>query len=480
MMKKAYIAIMLVMLITAVSAKAAVTVITHGVRPLNDFPAWTLNMAEAVKERLGEGSIYVYDLLEEDFIRLQGYGNSDEAILIFDWSNASNENYTGFSEAAGDALFAGLISGEEKGMWTLDRVHFIGHSRGPVVNSEAIERLLKVKGAAANIHVTTLDPTDVSLPVGDSDVNGDGLPPVVIWKGVEFADNYFRKRYCLGESLADFDGIFIEGAVNTDLTGRGICLFPPFSTTIDHSAVHAWYLGTIDTAALSEGLTLIHDDWYIADGAPPREKDGYYFSYVAGGERPTLYSGARRPVQVDWLNDAEHGLVNGNFNRGPQGFNALANSLPGWGWVPKVPGDTYLAYADGGHLVLSENGTMARHNRFYMPPETRSVAFEYLVTSPSPNDALRISLISDLGNVSVMEVSDLKTAGNDWASVRVDASGIAGGTGAMVLELVGGNDGVGATVWVDNVEFTSIPVESKDDGSDTDVTGGCFLRELSR
>ena len=123
-----------------------------------------------------------------------------EIALVFDWAEESDSADTGgtqgFAEAAADALYAALrdpwLPGNFEGLDLLaGDVHFVGHSRGTVVNSDCVERL-----AAAEIaveHVTTLDPHPVDgtldNPLGPLDW-GDRAP--ITWTNVDFADNYWR------------------------------------------------------------------------------------------------------------------------------------------------------------------------------------------------------------------------------------------------------------------------------------------------
>src|SRR5690606_9966055 len=60
------------------------------------------------------------------------------------------------------AFFASLVAMRDQGFGNLFDLplHFIGHGRGAVVNSELIERLLHYIKPSGDIHVTTLDAHD--------------------------------------------------------------------------------------------------------------------------------------------------------------------------------------------------------------------------------------------------------------------------------------------------------------------------------
>ena len=93
-------------------------------------------------------------------------------ILIPDWSIASAINDKGFSEGAADAFFASLIELDRKLSENTGRsvlgssLHFIGHQRGAVVNTEILQRLMTAQGLGTlgRIDVTTLDPPALSQP----------------------------------------------------------------------------------------------------------------------------------------------------------------------------------------------------------------------------------------------------------------------------------------------------------------------------
>jgi hypothetical protein len=51
--------------------------------------------------------------------------------------------------------------------------------------------------------------------------------------------------------------------------------------------VHAWYYGTINLSATSDETIPIPSSWYGDTTAlPPRDKTGFYFTAIVGGQRP--------------------------------------------------------------------------------------------------------------------------------------------------------------------------------------------------
>ena len=161
-------------------------------------------------------------------------------VLIPDWAGdfESATPDSGFTEAAADAFYASLVQldqklGGEIGKDTADgfqlydettgeiirkqgslfnsSLHFVGFSRGIVVNSEIIQRLgtfyplaggfktdldnNKIPGSG-DLQMTTLDPHDFNQPGLKFPILGDfsnfGEPKVQVWDNVTFADNYFQ------------------------------------------------------------------------------------------------------------------------------------------------------------------------------------------------------------------------------------------------------------------------------------------------
>ena len=201
-----------------------ITVITHGFQPPNANPLkegeWVLNMARAIKNKYG-GKILTYKKQTGLFETLPNEPISEgETVLLFDWADESWFNIEGYSEAAGDALFAALIKSGLK----LENLHFIGHSRGCVVTTEVVERLLSI---GVNVdHVTNLDPHDwggmsnLGMAIGSDFDNHPELDPikspigwdhnngVICWDGIHFSDTYWHQR---GKEI-DLDGRPVFGS----------------------------------------------------------------------------------------------------------------------------------------------------------------------------------------------------------------------------------------------------------------------------
>ena len=191
---------------------SSVNILTHGFQPMALLPdfansalntddtfgvgAW-LDAGMAISEASGGGIVLFYNRKTGLFHKVDKYNplledppvNSGAPVtmaelqsmegkavtIVFDWFRESNVSDTGFSEAAADAFFASLVhldrqlggSTGDPGDLFDSPLHFIGHSRGTVVNSEIIQRLGTYypesggdNGLNLEIHMTTLDPHD--------------------------------------------------------------------------------------------------------------------------------------------------------------------------------------------------------------------------------------------------------------------------------------------------------------------------------
>ena len=194
---------------------SGVTIITHGFQ-LNPLPGNSpfqqpqqfLDMAGRYADPTG-GLVLKYNRADgrfvEDLIDSDGknYNGGDgvsavedgkPVVLVLDWYKESDISDAGFAEAAADAMYASLVDLDNKsgGMIFGSPLHFIGHSRGTVVNSEIIQRLGVWNEDVKDIHMTTLDPHDFKQPSLDTafDFADFRNPNVQRWTNVGFFDNY--------------------------------------------------------------------------------------------------------------------------------------------------------------------------------------------------------------------------------------------------------------------------------------------------
>jgi hypothetical protein len=410
------------------------TVITHGYQFGGTVPDWTYALADAIARRVGieggeDGVVLIYEGSSGALVPCQEVwcttNGSAHTVIVFDWADDSNETGTGFSEAAAEALFAGLVSWSqgENASVDLDRLHLIGHSRGAIVNSEVAERLMAA-GLPAPEQITTLDPHDAGagfvasgqVPEGgldDYDVNQEhpeynchaesSIPGVCSWLGGGYNDNYWQDD--TGCFFLLPDGLELYGLSNFNQNE----LDNPFC----HSETHRWYLLTADTTAPVHPVTGLPPgpDWYgsgsqctTSPRTTPldRTADGYNLSAAAGGvaNRCPTGPGSRQQILFDF--SLQEGFVGGDFERGSSSLRA--------GWWGHGGVFQAISETDAGnqYLVLS-GGDLARHNRTYLPETTGAVQLCRQVQIPSPGDALSLTL----SGPSVPEREMLSTAQQD-------------------------------------------------------------------
>ncbi len=461
-------------------ARAGTTVITHGFQAnATAPPAWAFSMAEAILAAAGDpsgcgaiggqspvGTVFRYspEFGTWDFHCGSAVANGEIA-LVFDWAEESDSadagGTQGFAEAAADALYAALRdpwlpAGFEGVDLLAPDVHFIGHSRGAVLNSDCVERL----GAAgiAVDHVTTLDPHPVDgtldNPLGPLDW-GDRAP--VAWTNVGFADNYWRADGGGFPNYFDFDGMPLPVELDLDLGGA---IEAPGDLN-DHVEVHAWYHGTIDLLASDDGDgTQIDNEttsWYDFAGVPARDMTGFYHSSIIGGARPGPVNGldpAWSPLSIyngdfEVVDDAPN-LGIGHAGWRFHGGDKAGTGAP-WSSLDPPPGSSYYLSLSAG--ADSESLT---HNRLHVDASVEAIELERRVAIASANDRLRIALWDGISEAVLADVG--LSATTPWETVSFDVPAASTGrTQAIRLSLEGGGDGVEAVVDLDDLRFVPEP-----------------------
>ena len=362
------------------------TVITHGWQPpVGANPTsegqWVNKMARAILQKANnKGCIRFYDKKTGNFEFLKDKcpnPNGDgENILMFNWANESNVNAKGYSEAAGDALFSSLLMGKNKKEFDLNNIHFIGHSRGTVVNTLTVERLLNLKNkyqeySYVNIdQVSNLDAHDWGFNDRCSDID-DAHPDITVrehpvlttkdngtiaWKGVGFNDSYYQ------DDDVVLKGRRVKGADNYYWTSGTL------SDDISHSGLHDVYQQTINGKSLIGG--------------------GYHFSRIGNN---TSARGGRgngeKDITFDFYNNMIipnkginriTGILNGSFDR------FVLKNAPGWSsiGVSFTNGSARLSLEDipdgsvGGGSVKFANSAILNHNIFYIPKDANHISFK--------------------------------------------------------------------------------------------------------
>jgi DNA/RNA endonuclease G (NUC1) len=277
------------------STFSSVTLLTHGFKPPvitgPGIPSEFYKMADSIATTGGEGLLMRYGSRTGNWVPIDKYGQVlgdffsnltyfpngfDEAtpsyrtalssyiapylqankplVLLPDWSqnNESAIPDSGFTEAAADTFFASLVQldqslgGDAKfdsqgnfvrsqGAIFNSPLHFVGFSRGTVVNSEIIQRVgtyFPLAGGKENslfrdLQMTTLDPHDfdqpsfsVKLPfLGEAGFADFREPKVQVWKNVTFADNYYQTVPRLDQGLPQIPTLTPAGRDIPNLSG---------------------------------------------------------------------------------------------------------------------------------------------------------------------------------------------------------------------------------------------------------------------
>lgn len=481
------------------------TVITHGFQLLaTEQPEWMTTMGIAIANRLGRGEVLQYDPATGTFTTVASVGDvstqDHERIFLLDWVAESDINQPGFSEAAADAFVAALLNAQlaDPSEPFLDRIHLIGHSRGPVVMSEMAERFgaLAAGGELADrlgavfaidpdIQVTALDPNTKGYLTYDFQDDAINLPEigrgVVNWSNIGPSQNYWQNRNFLG---LDVTGEFVPGSRNRNLDAS--------ADLLSHSEIHAWYHGTIDLEATTDELmamvieeeintesiilgrpltraereeltsertrlfTISRSQWYQDDLGITEG----YGHLPQGGEVP--YDNSVEPLdntpaetpRVDPVADAPH---NGDFEVWSSGDSSVG---PGW----QAHGGGGGAVESNGQLRLAGLGLIetsrARriHNRFFIPSrsETLSLDFRIVTADPgTPPNADRFEV--RLGNSVILggpgeEIWLTNTSAN-FTTLTASLPALSDPVQTLTLEIVRGGAVIEAEVLVDNIRL---------------------------
>ena len=456
------------------------TIITHGFSPFFSAPEWTYTMADAILDRADSstnrltsyGSVYVHDTGNGRWkaANIPNRTNTDRAdqhvVLIFDWATESDKKENGWLEAAADSLFAALQTppsqlnalSSSSFLSASHNLHFIGHSRGAVLNSRVCNRIgwwfpeLKVD------HVTTLDPhpagpmSDIGYSLGTSTLD--------TYQNVKFSDNYYRRDPDGYEPALDFSGVGVNGvsfqrelSESTLSSSDSLPHDGPDPSSLEHVKVHAWYHGTIAQAATSDGVgvTIPADgSWYSSATMGPRAGTGYSYSRVANGHSDFSETNNRRAAErVPVLFNGSFDFVNlsaGNY--------AAVSSLPGW--EQHGGGGDGFVNSEGNFLRLTQFSSKRTHNPFYLPPNSSDLKFDYRVSNAGANDRLKVLLNDGASDYLLADIDAAQIVVNWARHSRAVPDGAKGKVCTLSFQLV--NPGIGlvnAFAQIDNVSITT-------------------------
>ncbi len=454
---------------------SGLSVITHGWQFLADFQDWPVDMANEIIANAGSGKRI--DLEFDDATITNGasatLAPSGETVVVFDWSDKS-DNITpaddaepGWREAAGDLLANWLLGTglAHAAVAASAPIHFIGHSFGTVVNSEAIRRL-GVFGIEVD-QMTTLDPHDQDQDwIADAkDYPGDhpwDEPKVTVWSNVEFADNYWEDNAGSPTDPTDNTLVWqlpvghpIQGAAQRDLTDETEVDLNEASAWAAHSRIHEWYYQTINGSEHPEPGGYGErpgDNWYPAPLTVPTSH-GYALSATGADRSQAHLSDLDMTPASAAFNNPVPNLQNTVFN-GDFGFyepDGLTEDLPGYDdWD-----DPKVVYADAAHEYVAElSGAVVlqgfTHRPVYFSPTAEYFSFDFNVQEAGGGDFLRVTVDGLADDLFYEEISS-SAPGWQHAVVAVPAT-LRGTHGEFTVKLVDpGLSMVNSEVWIDNL-----------------------------
>lgn len=459
----------------------AATIVTHGFQ-IDGAGDSLMPLAEAIVERNG-GLLVDIDVIDGstgngvptfDLFQSESKAGT-ELVFLFDWGDASNNDSAGWGEAAGDALFsigAGLgLFDPDAGLANSIDLHFIGHSFGTAVTSEAIERL-----AAYNVpvdHVTYLDPHDFDqsrLPVDGSQRLFDlGLPQFAasgsdgygasVWENVSFADAYYQTN-SLGLIPINPGGRPIPGAYNVSVTQATEDFFIP------HSAVwNDFYLDTITDLAATTGYgfssrVIDKNDRPEPIFFGPNQDHEHTSTTIVSRTTglPNQDGLASLELTIDeitnarWAPQWSPGIFNGDFDF----IGNESDEVPAWAFHGGGGNGEFRTGTDNG-LRFAQQGQSRTSNLVYLPKNVSHLEYE-LAFDESDTDAVLEIFIGEtrveslaLGSLTAIEHTVATTIGLN-RSIAIPSLG--GTTRTITVRLASAPSTV--NVQVDDLNFTRV------------------------
>lgn len=455
---------------------SSATIVTHGFQ-IDGAGDSLMSLAEAIVERNGGLLVDIdagpvdgattFDLFESES------KSGSEVVFLFDWGDASNNDSAGWGEAAGDALFsigAGLgLFDPDAGPDNAIDLHFIGHSFGTAITSEAIERL-----AAFDVpvdHVTYLDPHDFDqarLPVDGSQRLFDlGLPQITgsdgygatVWDNVSFADAYYQTN-SLGFIPINPGGRPIPGAYNVSVTEATEDFFIP------HSAVwNDFYLSTITdlssttgyalSSRVSDGLDRPAPIFFGADQEHDHTPEAIVNRTTGDPNQSGLASLGLTDDQITnakWAPLWTPDIVNSDFNF----IGNASDEVPAWVFHGGG-GDAEFRTGSDGALRLNQQGQSRTHNFVYLPANASHIEYELTFDDSDTHATLEVligeTLVEsfNLGSLPALEQTLATTSG---LARSIPIQSIAGMTRTITFRLTSADTTV--DVGIDDLTFTRL------------------------
>jgi hypothetical protein len=317
---------------------AGLTVVTHGFQedlldPLDHGHSWVEAMGDYVADRAG-GTPYIYRLVitYNSFTELVAtltpqnsalppveQSQNAEIVIKLYWDQVAGVSPPADSTSIARLAYRSLTNFNHGCELP---IQIIGHSRGASVASE-MARFLGQQGIWVH-QLTLLDPHPWSVATDAS---------VQVWDTVLFADNYYEDWF-----ETQPNGEPVTGAYNENLTSRLLGGYGDPPGTGDHSDVHFWYHGTLNTSlGASDGdqtfTGTMRNTWYTSGewggiragfyysrlGAGAYALDGFLFGYNDGGHNwfpdsrtSVIHGGAQWPSLVALTQNASSSIQAGN------------------------------------------------------------------------------------------------------------------------------------------------------------------------
>lgn len=480
-------------------ALSGITILTHGFQTSVGIPDWEITMAQAILDRAdgpltgrNVGSMFFNDPATGSWqpistnIWTNSNAASDHVVLLYDWSAESDIFEDGWLDAAADHLFASLLQSNENLLddfagtsfrdiacndplaCTELNFHFIGHSRGAVLNSQVASRFAQYFPQSTIEQVTALDPHPAA-PMNDWGYvanNANANSRLFTYANVGFADSYFRQDG-LYELDGDFNGVVTDGGYNLQIPESVLA----GGSIFEHLDVHTWYYGTVtepfasDYAGYSgagrnhDGDTSFPETWYGVPGVPARNNAGFAFSQIGGGDRGLLppeyvFRGTVSSPRI------APSVFNGDFAYGTAG----SLDVPGWSY--HTGGGSARISAVDRYLQIQPGEDFRRHNPLYFDDRVDMIQFDYWVNAAGVNDVLQVMVDQTVvDSISLDSVtSGFVTGYLSPLAFPHDAF-----VGTLEFRLVDSQAGTtSAQVRVDNISLAlrpELPGDFNDDGS---------------